>query len=625
MYRLDIQGLRAIAVISVLIFHADPSWMPGGFIGVDIFFVISGYLITSIILKNHFEGNFSFLDFYRKRIRRIFPALFVVLFFCLCVGYFYLPPKELKELSASSLSTVFFFSNILFWKTTGYFDGAAELKPLLHTWSLSVEEQFYIFYPLALALYLKRGFSRLPIVLLALLICSLVFSEVLLSRYKSAAYFLTPSRAYELLIGAILATRWLKPVGVRVAHGLSVIGLVAISVPLFLYDSTTSFPGVSALLPCLGVALIIYAGQEYKTIGGKLISNNVFGFFGKISYSLYLWHWVLFSFYRNIYGIDVSQQSAIGLMIVSIVAATFSYYLIERPAMGLNAESGGWIAFGLGVVLLISFVSGYFYYKGGVPGRYSLNVQNVFKSTEDFNHRRSSCHGEPSVLIPYSKNCIYGKDSVYPDTAIWGDSHGAEPVVALGNLAAPLGRSVMQITASGCPPALNFVQINRPNCASHNMKTLKSLVSDKNIKTIILATNYLPYKNNSSLSPGYEEVVNQLVAADKKVVLLFPIPNMKVDPASLVGKTLDAGSDITRLGLSRNIYDQENLEWRNFLTKLVHQHKLKKIDPVDALCDSNICYMYKPNVGVLYFDSNHLGLLGSKYLIDNLYSSYGID
>ncbi len=298
-YRPDIDGLRAVAVIPVVLFHTGLEFFSGGFVGVDIFFVISGYLISNIILNDISKNKFSILTFYERRIRRIFPALFVVLLLTLCAAMLILLPKELKYFGKELFAATFFYSNYQYMFSLGYAAPAAETKPLLHLWSLAVEEQFYIIFPVYL--YLASRFSRnwLGVVTAALTLLSLAYGVMLVASNPEPAFFSTPARAWELMLGAMLAIfprKTLAPQGV--AELLTAAGLGAIVYAIFFYSSVTPFPGAAALAPCVGAALIIYVGESNPSYAGRLLSTGWFRYPGLISYSLYLWHWPMLVFIK---------------------------------------------------------------------------------------------------------------------------------------------------------------------------------------------------------------------------------------------------------------------------------------------------------------------------------------
>uniref|UniRef100_UPI0035AECCDB acyltransferase family protein n=1 Tax=Rhodoblastus sp. TaxID=1962975 RepID=UPI0035AECCDB len=339
-YRADIDGLRAIAVVSVVVFHVSQSILNGGFVGVDVFFVISGYLITLGILEGMDRGAFTLGGFYANRCRRIAPAylvtLAVVTIGVVLVGY----PAETKGYGGSLIAAIFSVSNIYFWLTTNYFALAAEELPLLHTWSLAVEEQFYLFFPLILAWSLKRGRRPAIITLAAIFLLSLASSALLVHIWPVGTFYSLPTRAWELLLGSLLAMecRWRASHGFRptpaVVSLIAVAGLLCMGYAIYFFNSNMAFPGLAAALPCLGAGAVIYAGSVAATPVSRLLSLAPMRFVGKISYSLYLWHWPILVFQKIAPFIPGSESKIVargGVIALSFVAAALSWRFIEQP------------------------------------------------------------------------------------------------------------------------------------------------------------------------------------------------------------------------------------------------------------------------------------------------------
>ena len=332
-YRADIDGLRAIAVLLVVFFHAGIAQIGGGFVGVDIFYVISGFLITGIIVRELDAGHFTFAGFYARRIKRILPALFAVLGLSIVAAYVLLIPDDLRMYGRSIVSTVLFYSNWLFYKQVNYFDGPAIDKPLLHTWSLSIEEQFYLIWPLLLlALYRAAGRKALPRVILALFAVSLVASQAMLGHDPARSFYLLPYRAWELMLGAYLAVAPVPVLSRRAASFAGLAGFAAIAYAALAFNSKTPFPGVNALLPCLGAAILIATGLQRGAIGRSALSFGPLRFVGKISYSLYLVHWPIFSFAHLSLDGEPSSLVRVAMIAASFVLATLSYRYVETPA-----------------------------------------------------------------------------------------------------------------------------------------------------------------------------------------------------------------------------------------------------------------------------------------------------
>jgi len=347
-YRPEIDGLRAIAVASVILFHAGFAVFSGGFVGDDVFFVISGFLITSIIVEELKAGPFSLLRFYERRARRILPALFVVMAACVPFAYSLLSPDDLKDFAQSLAAIALFCSNVLFWGESGYFDTQAELKPLLHTWSLAVEEQFYVVYPLLLLAAWRLGRNCLLAMIGVISVVSLCTSVVEVRDYPTAAFYLLPSRAWQLLVGAITAFatgQWKRvadrsPSGRLAGEAVGWGGLAMILTALFTFDERTPFPGLNAALPTLGTALVLLAATERTQVGRVLAWRPLVGL-GLISYSAYLWHQPLFAFTKHALLADLPTGLAIVLCALTLVLAMLSWRYIEQPFRDRSVVSRG--------------------------------------------------------------------------------------------------------------------------------------------------------------------------------------------------------------------------------------------------------------------------------------------
>ncbi len=323
-YRADVDGLRTIAVVPVVLFHAGMPFFSGGFVGVDVFFVISGYLITNLILNDLDRGGFSIANFYQRRIRRIFPALAVVFAFCLAAGFALLTPEDYAGLGRSIVASSAFASNIYFWRSTNYFAPDSDAEPLLHTWSLSVEEQYYVFYPLLL-LVLAR--LRWPPArwLIGIVVVSLIAATLLVFYKPSATFYLLPTRAWELMIGGVVAIADNDLQRGRLTRTLAgLAGLAAILLPVLLYTSRTPFPGLAALPPTIGAALIIWSGGAPLTPVARLLSSRPFVLVGQASYSLYLWHFPLLAFAAYAAGGELGLGLALALCLLALIAAFLS-------------------------------------------------------------------------------------------------------------------------------------------------------------------------------------------------------------------------------------------------------------------------------------------------------------
>lgn len=457
-YRADIDGLRAVAVLSVLVFHIDPSWMPGGFAGVDVFFVISGFLITRIIGEQVEAGRFTLTGFYRNRINRIFPALFAVVAACLLAGLVLLSPQELVLLGKSALATVLGVSNVLYWREYGgYFGAAAHEAPLLHTWSLAVEEQFYVVWPLMLMVLLHPRLRRHATWTIALLVVILAgVSELGTRQFASASYYLLPMRFFELAMGGLASLRvarglpLLRP---AVAAGMALAGL-ALVVGSFWLLRGTAFPGVNAVYPCLGTALVILAGSQGPNPVSRLLAWRGAVFVGLISYSLYLWHWPVITAFNYFY-IDSGLPRALAITTLSIALAWLSWRYVEQPFRhGREPFRHVFLRRYLAPVAGLALVVGLLVIMRGLPQRFpaALEAMEAAHATQP-NLLRARCH-VPSFLYdtPPDASCVLGDRRQPVSGLLFGDSFANHFSAMVDELALASGVALQDYTMNACLP-----------------------------------------------------------------------------------------------------------------------------------------------------------------------------
>lgn len=456
-YRPEIDGLRALAIVPVFMFHLRLGFS-GGFVGVDVFFVISGFLITGIIRRGLENETFSLAEFWERRIRRIFPALFVVVASTLAVGYWVLLPNELEELGKSSVAQALLLANVYFWLDNDYFAGPADFKPLLHTWSLAVEEQLYLFFPLALVFFRRLSRKKLFALLTTVALISFAGSVYGSIFYRGTAFYLLPTRAWELLIGCMLAVfPWQCKSAPRRDSAIATLGVLAIVLPVFLYDSKTRFPGLAAAPPVLGTAAIIFATANTPSIWlCKVLSRRPFVFIGLISYSLYLWHWPVIVYTRMYFG-HFDWKHMVFASVVSLSLAILSWKFVETPCRRstfLNRRrrlfSTAFFLSGTTVAVSVFLIL-----TGGLPSRFPNYSPVLFEDTtwtggeystslrKDFNFDKLPTLGED-----------FDTDGKRLDFVVWGDSHGRTICDAVNEIALELklsGKAVVSSTVPGVP------------------------------------------------------------------------------------------------------------------------------------------------------------------------------
>jgi peptidoglycan/LPS O-acetylase OafA/YrhL len=457
-YRPDIDGLRALAVAVVVVFHAFPRLLPGGFVGVDVFFVISGFLITGIILGAQARGEFTFRDFYRRRIARIFPALAVVVAASLVIGWLVMLASDFRRLGTSAAAAGVFGANVAFWRESGYFDVVAARKPLLHLWSLGVEEQFYLVWPPLLVLAARLRWNA-GVVIGSVGLLSLGVSLATTGSQPDAAFFLPFARMWELALGAFLA--WRQQEG-RLAFAvrpdiMSGIGLALIAASCVFIDAGDAFPGWLALLPVAGAALLVSAGPA-AWVNAKLLSLRPVVFIGLISYPLYLWHWPLLAFARGRTPDELGTVHRFVLIAVSAVLAWATYEFLERPIRSGRFARAAWRTPALVAALSVATITALFVGTGTVPTRLDLAYPQLSRVTFDYRsaYRSGICHFEVRDSgRPMDAACVdssFGVSGVR-SVLLLGDSHAAHLYPGLRALAREGGWALAQYTADACGPA----------------------------------------------------------------------------------------------------------------------------------------------------------------------------
>lgn len=609
-YRRDIDGLRAIAVSSVVIFHIAQSFLRGGFVGVDIFFVISGYLISGNIFQQLADGNFRLADFYERRIRRIVPAYVVVTAFTTIVVLSQSFPSETSHYGRSLIAAVTSVTNIHFWATQDYFAPEAEELPLLHTWSLSVEEQFYLVFPLfVMAIWRVMRRASIVVLISTLFFVSLATSAVTVHYFPSATFYLLPTRSWELLLGSLLALNVVPALTTRVQRNLCAgIGLALIAVPMLLYTPFTTFPGLTALPPCLGAACIIHAGRDGENIVSRLLSLGPVVFVGLISYSLYLWHWPIMVFQRTNFLLIATDNEYVArgaVLAVSLICATASWYFVERPTrnrrvFGARQLVTGMVTAGIAFVAVgVTLVQ-----TGGLPGRFSVEAQQMARYT-DYDHDTPYKAGKCFLNFqqPFEQfdtaDCL-PNDLEKPNYILLGDSHAAS--LASGLRASLPDANMLQITGVGCAPLLIWHRYQSAACPKLIGLAMDDIPSQRQVKAVLLKARW-----RLAWLPNLENTIRELKKRNLPVIIVGPYPEYQSPLPRLLAKSIqDHDPNVAKRLLWREIFDVD-AKYAQFARK----EGVEYISLVEKLCPSGLCMEYAaPNVPFL-FDGSHATEAGS--------------
>lgn len=618
-YRADIDGLRALAVLPVIAYHMGFGGISGGFTGVDIFFVISGYLISGIIFQEYIKGEFSYIDFYKRRSLRILPPLFIVLLVTLTIGYHILLPVQVAELGKSALATTLFSSNFFFFSQTGYFDGPAELKPLLHTWSLAVEEQFYIIFPIILFTALKFFRNRIILIITLIIVGSFLLSFAGLKYQPSMTFYMLPTRAWELAIGALLAVSgmehspYLK--GKAPRHALSLLGLALITFGFVWLDTTKKFPSYNALYPCVGTFLIILAGRD--AIVNKILMIKPIVYVGMISYCLYLWHWPIIVYTNLLLDVSLWQKN---LLVISLTfaLAIASRYLIEIPfRYKLKNFSSKKIvtASALSVVLAASMTAfiGYIKNDNGSFSSESLKIADYinYRGSKEYNfqYRLDECFingniGESGVYD--KKNCLKISET-QKNFVLIGDSHGAHLWRAI-SLAAGKNVNLMQATASGCKPVTD--QKTNNQCTDLMNYVYRDFIPKNKIDGVIISARWTEYDINQLIS-----TITYLRKYTKNFYVLGPTVEYKSPLPELLAYQENGDPALA----SRSIVKERKV-MDNELKSLTTSMKVNYISVYDLICPAGHCLEITDNGEPAAFDYGHFTLSGANYVAKGIVS-----
>jgi peptidoglycan/LPS O-acetylase OafA/YrhL len=626
-YRADIDGIRAIAVLAVIIFHINKTILPGGFIGVDIFFVISGYLITLHILRDLNLNRFSIVEFYRRRIKRIVPVMLVVVASVIIASLFIHRPEDTREVAKTSVAALLSVSNVYFWwfQDSSYFAPASNEIPLLHLWSLGVEEQFYIFWPLIL-MGCYRSLRGKHFFVLFLIVAALSFSlgQYLYPKFPSFAYYMLPTRVGELLVGALAAYVITKKTGIVIPSILvflaSIIGVVFIIASFIFLSEDVVFPGLYAIPPTIGAVLLILSGHYGNSWTTQLLTLRPLVFVGLISYSAYLWHWPLLSFARYS-GLVIDFWNGISILILTFTLSTLSYYLVERPTRGYNGSAIKVIiyqyVFPASVLLVLSVLlyktDGFFMHNNAE--QYKLVAEQDLPA---YKYDYVCQEWEITTKEINSADCVVGEITSgkhsSPHVLLWGDSNAAHYIGILGAFAQEARFLFRNLAHASCPPVFadpaDFVSSNRIDKCRKSLQKMKQVIDD--YKVIIISSDWTSYHSQSeNFLPIFFKTVETLREKGKLVILLGKVPH--VGSYDRICKEKAISIPFIKCGSHEKEKMSEgiaimNTRLKNFASTT---KEVEYFDVVDYICNNGLCSSHDSNGEPLYYDPSHLSMPAS--------------
>ena len=632
-YRPDIDGLRAIAVLAVVLYHFDVVGVRGGFVGVDVFFVISGYLITGIIQSELARGEFTLARFYERRARRIFPALFVMLLATMVAGIFLLLPSDLGRLGQATIATILFVSNGLYYERSGYFDEGSDFNPLLHTWSLGVEEQFYVGLPLLLMLVHRYKPAWLVRVIAVCALLSFVACVLAQPIVAKMVFFLSPFRAWELLLGALLALGAVRQFrNETLRQAASAVALIVLLAAVASMRAGVDFPGWKAAIPVVATAVLLHAGAGGRSWAVALLSSRPLVFVGLISYSLYLWHWPLLVFvkYRQAMA-SLSMVQMLSLFMVALLLASASYRWVEQPFRRwrkdgqASARSYVFAASGLGAVLLIGIGVGLMA-THGLPQRVSSAVLALDQARLPV-IPYLECDGKPPSIE--RRACRIGADGTNRMVLVWGDSWSMAWAPALDEVLKHEGRPGLLAVRSACAPLLGVNNRKLPACRQHNAQVLAWIRENRPERVYLIGAwpawtiDIVGYPledvsgvqgNEFIFGAAYPRTLKAIKPYVKDILVLAPTPGApKFLPYQMALVDWTGVSPPARI--TRADFDKESSNfWKAARAPVAG---VRMIDPATWFCDQATC-RYLERGSLLYRDGHHISLDGAHFVARHL-------
>jgi len=664
-YRPDVDGLRSLAILSVVLYHAGVRQVSGGFTGVDVFFAISGYLIGGHIDAELKSGIFRFSNFYKNRAKRILPALYMVLISVLAIGMVLLSSRELRNLAMYTFSSTASASNVMFWHNTGYFAPNADLNPLLMTWSLGVEEQFYLVIPLLLVLIAKLHKRLILWVVILVSVVSFCVAIYQVRQSPDSAFYLLAPRAWELGIGVGLAIfevegRRLRGLQTCLANNIEAwVGLILVVAPFFLLNSTTAFPGMAAVASVVGAALLLSSSGAW--VNRNLLSLPPLVFVGRISYSLYLVHWPILSFLRILSGKALSEALGLGALAVAFGIAVLSYYFVERPFRASKLAAGPLLSRYGAVSLSLLLVSMTIYKANGIPWRYPSAAALDETADAATGPNRDICLVNTGTAAPNLAAKCSGVQTSEPHIALWGDSHASALAPALREFSARKGYIMEEYAKAACPPLYGVGRYYRlrptelQECIRFNDTVLHRLVAEPEVHVVLLDSYWdasfdSRYTDEGKLEVGSQDptmipsqaqseallkssiaaTVRALLAAKKQVIVFGDTPVFEINPIWRMttrqiplrwklSTVLNGGTSGIDPGVDRAFDDTPS----QMAGRLLLQETIQSISGVrfwdtrSHFCNEEDLCAYREGQTPYFTDTNHLSTAGARWVLQD--------
>lgn len=661
-YRADIDGLRAIAVTIVILFHFGITGFTGGFVGVDIFFVLSGYLIGANTFAQLNQHRFSFIDFYFRRLRRLFPVYIVVILATFLAAYWLMLPRDFREFGQSIVASTAYASNILFYMEAGYFDTASHLKPLLHTWSLSVEEQFYFVFPVVAWLTMRMSKRNLFILFGVLTATSLAAAIFYIGKDHSAVFYLYPFRAWEMFFGTLLALNYIPPSKNTASNYVcSILGLLLILVPTFTYDSNTLFPGTTAIAPCLGTVLLIHAGRHHAGIVQTLLATRIPVFIGKISYSLYLWHWPVYVLYTYSHPQGITHWDTLIIAALTVGLSVLSWRFVEAPfrhgkVLFSHTKIGvyGFTAIASAACIAIGL---YLHVTNGMPKRLPPETAHFAEAASGLFGDLTGCKEEDNDILPHIGFCELGKPLTSDHyILVWGDSHGGAFKHGIETYFDTNKTPVLLAWTGGCPTLFGIQKDENVSnqktdeaCRDRNEAVKELLQKDARISAVVMIGRWSYYLNGQGVGVDDENEIQvwsdteksplsreeqkaffletlhktftTLNDFDKKVFVVEQVPEFsKFRARPLAINLMNGSADFVKSVGELTVEDYQNVAARQqptetLLASAEHEGLITVLRTHNKFCHEGLCSLMV-NGYPTYFDNNHVSSYGAQQIND---------